>query len=243
MTDFAKAEPLDPDELSAWIAGKRSRRLLAIPFGGPLPNPLYGKGMDLDREWFSERTDIKPRWFDARPMTWQHGDDKVMGNDPIGKADNLQPDEDGWWVDTWITLHDRRTALIERLARELQSRGGQLYGSSAPIGRFVKTAKSGEILVWPYAEQTLGTAVQNTRSILRPGKALADFDSAGIAVEGVMRDVLAELDAQGVDPSLTPIATRDGTAKAEGMLSDLTPEWEALYERLASANRSASSGS
>lgn len=216
----AKAEALDPDELTGWIAGQRPRRLLAIPFGGPLPNPQYAKGMDLDAEWFSEHTDIKPRWFDARPVTWQHGDDRTMGNEPLGKADNLVLDDDGWWVDVWITAHDRRVGLIKSLTEKLANRGGQLYGSSAPIGRFVKTAKSGEILVWPYAEQTLGTAVQNTRSVLRPGKALVeDFDIAGIAVSHPLRDVLAELDALGADLSIPSSAAGEWAAKAGRVLS------------------------
>lgn len=228
---MGKAEPLDPDELSGWIAGRRPRRLLAIPFGGPLPNPQYAKGMDLDREWFSERTDIKPRWFDARPITWQHGDDRVMGNEPLGKADNLSLEEDGWWVDAWITAHDRRVGLIKTLSEQLAARGGALYGSSAPIGRFVKTAKSGEILVWPYAEQTLGTAVQNTRSVLRPGKALADFDIAGISVSDPLRTVLTELDALGADlASPLDFGPGEESAKAGRVLSAAT---EAAIKRAA----------
>ncbi len=192
-----KAEPLDRDELAAWIDGKRPRALLAIPFGGPIPNPLYAKGMDLDREWFSERTDIKPSWFEARPVCWHHGDDAFMGNDPLGKATNLTRQEDGWWVDVWLTARDRRIKAIAQLAEALGAAGGELWGSSAPIGRFVKTSKSGEILVWPYAEQTLSTSPQNTKSILRPGKAMADFDLAGISISDPLREILVELDVLG----------------------------------------------
>jgi hypothetical protein len=195
----AKAEPLDRDELAGWLDGKRPRKLLAIPFGGPIPNPLYAKGMDLDREWFSEKTDIKPHWFDARPVCWHHGDDIFMGNEPLGKATNPTLAEDGWWVDVWMTARDKRIKAIAALAEALAAKGGDLWGSSAPIGRFVKTAKTGEIMVWPYAEQTLSTSPQNTKSILQPGKAVADFDLAGITISNGLRDLLIELDTSGAE--------------------------------------------
>ena len=221
---MAKAEPLDRDELRGWLDGKRPRQLLAIPFGGPLPNPLYAKGMDLDREWFSERTDIKPHWFEARPVCWHHGDDAFMGDEPLGKAVNPTLGEDGWWVDVWMTARDRRIEQIRKLAEALASKGGELWGSSAPIGRFVKTAKTGEILVWPYAEQTLSTSPQNTKSILKPGKAVADFDLAGITISATLRDVLVELDALGADLSRTSDGLYlpdpgDETAKAGRVIS------------------------
>jgi hypothetical protein len=219
-----KAEPLDRDELQGWLEGKRPRRLLAIPFGGPLPNPLYAKGMDLDREWFSERTDIKPHWFEARPVCWHHGDDLFMGNEPLGKAVNPTLEEDGWWVDVWMTARDRRIEAIRKLAEALASKGGDLWGSSAPIGRFVKTSKTGEILVWPYAEQTLSTSPQNTKSVLRPGKAVVDFDLAGISISDPLREILVELDALGTDLAVTSTGlylpgTGDPSAKAGRVLS------------------------
>ncbi len=194
-----KAEPLDPDELSAWLAGKRSRAILSIPFGGPIPNPLYAKGKDIDDEWFSERTDIKPNWFDVRPVTWHHGDDAVMGNEPFGKAQDLTLDEVGWWSQVWLDAGDRRLKYIEDIVRKLAAKGRDLFGSSAPIGRFVKTAKSGEILVWPHAEQTFSTSPQNTRSVLLPAKAIADFDAAGISISDPLRAILVDLDVLGTE--------------------------------------------
>src|SRR5512143_1223700 len=47
-----KATPLDDDAF----------RLLAFPFGGPLPSDVFPRGVDLDRETFTERTDIKRDW-------------------------------------------------------------------------------------------------------------------------------------------------------------------------------------
>ena len=59
MTDFLKAERLSSHK---W-------RVLSIPFGGPFD------GKDFDDEFFSGRTDIKPDWFDRRPLVWHHAGD------------------------------------------------------------------------------------------------------------------------------------------------------------------------
>jgi hypothetical protein len=48
--DYMKAEQLST---AKW-------RVLAIPFGGPF------KGKDLDGEYFSPRTDVRPDWFPGR---------------------------------------------------------------------------------------------------------------------------------------------------------------------------------
>ena len=51
-----KAAPIDDDAF----------RLLAFPFTGPIPRPGT-RGVDLDGEYFSERTDIKADWLPFRP--------------------------------------------------------------------------------------------------------------------------------------------------------------------------------
>ncbi|MDP9134539.1 MAG: hypothetical protein M3N56_06895, partial [Actinomycetota bacterium] len=47
-------------------------RLLALPYGGPLPYPGAPRGADLDRQWLSDRTDFgaPPKTVD---VTWHHG--------------------------------------------------------------------------------------------------------------------------------------------------------------------------
>src|SRR6478735_8974554 len=96
-------------------------RLLAIPFGGPIPHPAFPRGVDLDGETFTERTDIKAAWFPTRPVDWHHGGDVTLGRTVIGKAANLTMDEDGWWVDVWLNHGERRLDLIKRLAEQAQS--------------------------------------------------------------------------------------------------------------------------
>jgi hypothetical protein len=164
-----KAEPIDDDAF----------RLLAFPFTGPIPK-AGTRGVDLDGEYFSERTDIKADWLPFRPTDWHHGADPTgkMGRSVLGKAIDLgrfegksdEPDEDGWWVTVWLAQGEKRVDLIRRLA----ARGAAIYGSSESIPGMTRKAESGEIMVWPYWRQTLSTSPQNTHSIIRPLKATLD---------------------------------------------------------------------
>jgi hypothetical protein len=194
----------------ATIIDENHFKLLAIPFGGPIPSANSAKGVDLDGEWFSERTDIKPDWFAERLVDWHHGGDPVLKRTVIAKADNLVMDEDGWWVDVWLKHGEKRLDLIKRLAE----RGAQIFGSSESVPGMVKKASTGEILVWPYVRQTLSTSPQNTHSILRPFKAVLEGTEPTTAfwsdIEFAMRDL-------GSDLRLT--STGDDVAKAGRELS------------------------
>ena len=204
----SKAEPLDDVELEVWFAGKRPRALRAIPFGGPI------KGRDLDGEFFSRRTDIKADWFESRPVLWHHGGDRLMGTTVLGKATDLRMEDDGWWVDLWLKAGEKRLGLVRALAE----RGAALYGSSQSLAPLVRKANTGEILVWPYVEQTLSTSPQNTYSILRAAKAVADFDAADIALPGVLRGLLGAIDDLGSDLTAT-YESGERPAKAGRVLS------------------------
>ena len=192
--------------LKATVLDDDAFRLLAIPFGGPIPQKGAPRGVDLDGEWFSPRTDIKPDWFPARIVDWHHGRDARMGRTALGKAVDLgpfggagsEPDEDGWWVTVWMNRGERRVELVRRLAE----RGAQIYGSSESVSGLVQKADSGEIIAWPYVRQTLSTSPQNTHSQLRPLKAtLDDYLAEGLLpgaafwadTERAMRDLGASL--------------------------------------------------
>jgi hypothetical protein len=157
MSELYAREPL-----KATVLDDNSFRLLAIPFGGPIPSPLFPRGIDIDGETFTERTDVKAAWFDSRPTDWHHGADPTgkMGRAVLGKAVDLGPfdgkgigpDADGWWVTVWLDQGQKRLDLIRRLASQ-----ATIYGSSESVPGLTKKASSGEILVWPYIEQTLTT--------------------------------------------------------------------------------------
>lgn len=233
-----KAADLDADEMQAWFDGKAPRRLLAIPFSGPLPG--NAKGLDMDGEYFDEKTDIKPDWFSERPVDWHHSKDPSgkLNGVLIGKAKNLTMDEDGWWVDLWLNAGEKRLSLI----RQIQEKGGQLFGSSYAYPNLVRRGAKGHIDVWPYMMQTLSTSPQNTNSVHRPAKAVLDaFTEADIAVEPLLRDVLTELDVLRDLPVTFP-AGGDQAAKAGRELSGANlgelDEWLEMLDSIAKRAKS-----
>ena len=231
-----KAAPLDPDELDAWFAGKLPRRLLAIPFGGPIPKKGAPIGTDLDGEWFDETTDIYGPYAVLRKererlVDWHHRQDPTgkMGPTIIGKAVlDDEPDEDGWWESVWLKAGEARLSLIKRL----QERGAALFGSSEAI--YKKVDEAGKIVTWPYVRQTLSTSPQNTLSVLRPMKASLDaLDSTDLGVSEALHGFLAGLDNLGSDlgPTSRLATVGEGTAKAGRVLSSHNER--ALREALA----------
>lgn len=182
-----KAEPV-----KATLLDDDAFRLLAIPFGGPIPSRLFPRGVDVDGETFTERTDIKASWLSERLVDWHHGADGLMGRTVVGKAVDPIMDEDGWWVTVWTKHGERRLELIRRLAERTP-----IYGSSESIAGMVRKASTGEILVWPYWRQTLSTSPQNTKSVLRPLKAAVDelYATGVTPTSAFWADVAADLTA------------------------------------------------
>ena len=176
--------------LKATLLDDDAFRLLAIPFGGPIPSGIFPRGIDVDGETFTERTDIKPKWLAERLVDWHHGVDPLMGRTVIGKAVDPEMDEEGWWVTVWTKHGERRLELIKRLAERQP-----IYGSSESIAGMVKKAYTGEILVWPYWRQTLSTSPQNTKSVLKPLKASIDdlYATGGTPTAAFWADLSADL--------------------------------------------------
>jgi hypothetical protein len=193
--DTLKAEQLNG---SKW-------RVLAIPFGGP-----FKGGKDLDGEFFSPRTDIKAEWFGQRPVLWHHGQDPVMKDTVIGVEDDLVKADDGWWATIWLNRGTRYLADIEAMLS-----AGKAFGSSGAISHLVrKDRKSGEILTWPHAEQTLSTVPINIFSRVVPAKALLGFDDAGISLDDRVKAILADLDAIAAE-DLRPDLLETGELKGD----------------------------
>lgn len=202
--DFLKAEQVSSYK---W-------RVLGIPYGGPF------NGKDFDGEFFSPNTDIKPDWFDRRPLVWHHNLDQTMKADPVlGTADDLEQQDDGWWSTLWL---DRSHRYWEQVNALLQS--GKIFGSSGSLPNFVKTDhKSGEILVWPYIEQTLTPTPSNVYSRVVPAKAIAHFDEANIGLSPAVRGILSDLDSPTADlrPDLETAVDAATRQRLSGELASL----------------------
>jgi hypothetical protein len=189
--DFLKAEQLSN---AKW-------RVLAIPFGGPMKG-----GKDLDGEYFSTRTDIKPDWFRERPVLWHHGKDQTLQDESLGTEDDLKLESDGWWATVWL---DRANRYWEQVNGLLSA--GKVYGSSGALGHLVQKARDGEILVWPHIEQTLTPTPANPFARVVPAKAVDLFESAGIPVDTSLFDSTADLGRDlpsgGDDSAMKRLAT------------------------------------
>lgn len=196
-------EPLKAEQLTTvkW-------RVLAIPFMG---RPKDGK--DLDREFFSPRTDIKAEWFPTRPVLWHHGQDATVKDAELGTEDDLKKEADGWWATMWL---DRSFRYWEEVSKWLAE--GKVYGSSGALGHLVQKAKDGEILTWPHVEQTLTLTPANPFARVTPTKAAADFSSAGIAWNHAdLPDLGHDLPSGGDDSAMAhakALAVADALARA-----------------------------
>ena len=193
-----KAEPLDTSKLDRWLSGKMPRRILVLPYGGTIPSEKAPRGVDLDGEWFSERTDL----FDGRAalmasrqrvVDWHHD------NDPTGLMKGAMlghvmldetPEDDGLWADFWVNAGERRKEMF----RVLETRGAHLYGSSQ-AARKAKDIDTGEILVWPLIRHTITTSPQNRLAVVPPLKALLTASSIDEIPADALKALLVGLDA------------------------------------------------
>lgn len=184
-----KAESMTTSRLDQWLRGGISRRVLVLPFGGPIPSKASPLGVDLDGEWFDAATDIYGPYkalqtSRERLVDWHHG------NDPTGRMKGAilgrvildeHPQDDGYWAEMWANAGETRRKLIA----DLERRGVPLYGSSEAVpGSTRKT--DGHIDVWPIIRHTITTSPQNTWAVVPSLKALltADdlpFDEIGYA--------------------------------------------------------------
>jgi hypothetical protein len=188
------------DFLKAEQVGKNKWRVLAIQFGGPF------EGKDFDGEFFSSNTDIKADWFDRRPLVWHHGMDGTMKGDPvIGTADDTELEDEGWWSTVWLNRSHQYWAQVDALLRS-----GKVFGSSGALPHFVrKDHKTGEILVWPYIEQTLTPTPANPFARVIPAKALDHFDEAGIGLSPAVRGFIST-DLESPEADLRSDLSTDG---------------------------------
>jgi hypothetical protein len=221
-----KAEPMETSQLDKWLEGKIPRRMLAIPFGGPIPGAKAPLGVDMDGEWFDSNTDLvggyKALLGRERLMDFHHGSDPtgVMKGAILGRVvRDEQPEADGYWVDFWANAGERRLALVA----QLEERGAKLYGSSEAIPGAVKVSKAGHIDVWPWVRQTVSTSPQNTYAVMPPLKALLDVDLDTVGV-GALKAYLSGLGDLEHDPR----PTSRSKAVASGEQTEIEPILEEL---------------
>jgi hypothetical protein len=215
-----KAEPLSTSQLDRWLAGRTPRRVLVVPFGGPIPSPKAPRGVDLDGEWFSERTDLTGdyavlRASRVRLVDWHHG------VDPVGKMKGAilgrivldeNAEDDGYWADFWANAGEKRLALVKRL----EERGAALYGSSRAANK-AADPDTGEITYWPLIRHTITTSPQNILAVVPPIKAVLDHPDLAEQPADALRALLAGLADDLTQPHPGP--RRSDDVKAGRVLS------------------------
>ncbi len=117
-----------------------------IPFGGPIA------GGDLDGEFFSAKTDFRFDWFpDGRPMLYDHGLDKKLGLDLIGRqTEHTVVDDIGVWVKGQINMSHRYAEAVMGLIGD-----SKIGFSSLAMRHLIDKERDGFIKTWPWIEQTL----------------------------------------------------------------------------------------
>lgn len=204
-TGELKAEPLTTSQLDRWLAGKMPRRILMLPYGGPIPSKASPLGVDIDGQWFDDDTD----YFDGhkallatreRLTDWHHDMDPtfamkgaILGTSIFDdKAETVTidgSDYTGRWADYWANAGEKRRDLVAALER----RSVPLYASSQAA--YSRIAKSGHIDVWPVIRNTISTSPQNTYAVVPPLKALLDFPSLDEIPADALKALLVGLDA------------------------------------------------
>lgn len=239
-----KAEPFSTSQLDRWLAGKIPRRILVAPFGGPLAK---AKGLDLDGEYFDERTDFygpypelkasRDRLVDFhhatfldRPASAAEASVKgaIMGRVVLDEYAQEDAGFAGLWGDFWANAGEKRRSLI----RWLEERGHQLYGSTQPVAAGVRRGKAGHIEVWPIQYHTISTSPQNTYAIVPPIKAALDAPEVSIdALRAFAVDlgVLSGPSAMGDDGAK---AGRVFSRRNEGDIQSALDEFETAMQRV-----------
>jgi hypothetical protein len=216
-TGDMKAEPMDTSQLDRWLSGRIPRRILMLPFGGPLPG---GKaGLDLDGEYMDEATDIygpfpSLRATRERVVDWHHDD---FGVPPDPKLHSMKgaiighlqfdedPEADGYWADWWANAGEKRRRLIGLLERK----GVPLFGSTQAVkgARLLwPPEEDGHITVWPVTRHTISTSPQNTYAVVPALKAVLGSSIDEIPAEA-LKAFLVGLDATTTELLLSSSGT------------------------------------
>ena len=231
-----KAEPMSTSQLDRWLKGDIPRRVLVLPYGGPIPRTGAPYGVDIDDEWFDADTDTIDghaalKASRRRLVDFHHDLDPtgVMKGAILGHVDVADDaetasvdglDYTGRWGDFWANAGEKRRQLVAYL----EKRHVPLYGSSQAA---YKKATKGHIDTWPLIRHTITTSPQNTYAVVPSLKAMLAAPTLDEIPADALKALLVGLDAQTTELLLNSPAAAvtasalvgDGAAKAGRVLS------------------------
>ncbi len=231
-----KAEPMSTGQLDKWLKGSIPRRVLVLPFGGPIQRAGAPYGVDIDDEWFDAQTDTVDghaalKASRRRLVDFHHDLDPtgVMKGAILGHVD-IDDDAEtatvdgadyvGRWGDFWANAGEKRRELVAYLER----RHVPLYGSSQAA---YKKATGGHIDKWPLIRHTITTSPQNVYAVVPAIKALLTAPQLDEIPADALKALLVGLDTDTREllqnsPGAAVQASAlvgDGAAKAGRVLS------------------------
>jgi hypothetical protein len=156
-------------------------RGLAIPFGGPV------NGKDLDNQAFSAKTDFAFDWFPhGRPLLYRHGLDGAVKMAAVGRQLTHEVDpEVGVWAEAQLDMSHRYADAISALVEKRA-----LGFTSGSVKHLTQVDAAGNIVRWPWIEESLSPMPANPWATVDPIKTLQTLEllgfevPAGLAEEG-----------------------------------------------------------
>lgn len=168
----------------------------AIKFVGPdtIEGLAMPFGMDTDGEQFTKSTDLCIDWFgeSGRPLLYNHGLDRAMKAERVGRQTEYEVREEGIWAQSQLDANVRYRKAIDALIEK----GAIGYSSGAYAHLATKNA-SGEITRWPWVELSLTPFPAHPGALgVHYVKSSADFiDLLDTTVPDPLKAALAALDA------------------------------------------------
>ena len=150
---------------------------------------LWGSQKDRDyhEDFFTRKTALWLDQYPRVPLLFHHSLDKALQAEVIGHRTKAAPDDDGLWVEHWISKGNRYWNLIKAL---LDAK--KLYYSPGSVAHLMRRDDStGELKSFPVVEDSVTVAPAQFR--LRP---VAEVKAAYKAAE---IDTPADLDEPGTE--------------------------------------------
>ncbi len=144
-----------------------------VPFGGP----EYLGGKDFDGEYFDKSTDIGP--LKTVLSYFDHGKNPYFGTNPIGLAEKMGMDEEGWIYRVIVDRHYQYKNLLKKLAD-----AHVLSASSTPHQNTARKDENGHWKTWHVTEVALTPTPANPLATSIMQKTLGEeFDMANKSAE------------------------------------------------------------
>lgn len=206
---------------------------LAIPFGGPLA------GRDLDGEFFSKNTDLCLEWFDVRPLLYDHGLDGALQTSVVGRVKSHEIKSDGLWVRAQLD----RNSKYREVVGELIGAAGVGFSSGAMQHLVETDRKTGEILRWPWVEESLTPTPANPDALQVYAVKSVDLIEHLAAIDSPIPSELIASALKSLDATKTGLEHGPFTEHGQRVLADVqvfADRIEARREARAKADRTLS---